>query len=125
MSKEISSAITVVNRLSFLISTVCLKSIHFWLPFEVHDNVGHLWSELVRLLRDMQYTAECKRNDCLLESLQSERNVRHLMSRMLPDNVEQRRDSIIVNAAAILITLLETNFIPNWFVSFSLDTVIC
>ncbi|VDO23116.1 unnamed protein product [Brugia timori] len=79
----------------------------------VHDNVGHLWSELVRMLRDMQYTAECKRNDSLLESLQSERNVRHLMSRMLPDNVEQRRDSVIVNAAAIFITLLETNFIPN------------
>ncbi|VDK73600.1 unnamed protein product [Litomosoides sigmodontis] len=83
-------------------------------PPIVHDNVGHLWSELVRMLRDMQYAAECKRHDSLLESLQSERNVRHLMSRMLPDNVEQRRDSVIVNAATILITLLETNFIPNW-----------
>ncbi|VBB26352.1 unnamed protein product [Acanthocheilonema viteae] len=82
-------------------------------PPVVHDNVGHLWSELVRILRDIQYTAECKRNDSLLENLQSERNVRHLMSRMLPDNIEQRRDSVIVNAAAILITLLETNFIPN------------
>ncbi|EFO27431.2 hypothetical protein LOAG_01051 [Loa loa] len=82
-------------------------------PPVVHDNIGHLWSELVRMLRDIQYTAECKRNDSLLESLQSERNVRHLMSRMLPDNLEQRRDSVIVNAAAILITLLETNFIPN------------
>ncbi|CAG9533039.1 unnamed protein product [Cercopithifilaria johnstoni] len=82
-------------------------------PPIVHDNVGHLWSELVRMLRDIQYTAECKRHDALLESLQSERNVRSLMSRMLPDNMEQRRDSVIVNAAAILITLLETNFIPN------------
>uniref|UniRef100_A0A915Q0Q5 Uncharacterized protein n=1 Tax=Setaria digitata TaxID=48799 RepID=A0A915Q0Q5_9BILA len=82
-------------------------------PPVVHDNVGHLWSELVRMLRDVQYTAECKRSDPLLESLQSERNVRHLMSRMLPDDVEQHRDSVIVNAAVILITLLETNFVPN------------
>lgn len=72
----------------------------------------------MRMLRDIQYAAECKRHDSLLESLQSERNVRHLMSRMLPDDVEQRRDSVIVNAATILITLLETNFIPNWFVFF-------
>ncbi|MCP9262270.1 BMA-SAPS-1 [Dirofilaria immitis] len=82
-------------------------------PPVVHDNVGYLWSELVRILRDMQYAAECKRNDSLLESLQSERNVRHLISRMLPDNVDQHCESVIVNAAAILITLLETNFIPN------------
>lgn len=70
----------------------------------------------MRMLRDVQYSAECKRNDSLLESLQSERNVRHLVNRMLPDNVEQRRDSVILNAAAILITLLDTNFVPNWFV---------
>ncbi|VDM96057.1 unnamed protein product [Thelazia callipaeda] len=82
-------------------------------PPVVHDNVGHLWSELVRVLRDAQYTAECKRSDFLLESLQSERNVRHLMSRMLPDSIDQRRDSVIVNCAAILIVLLETNFVPN------------
>uniref|UniRef100_A0AAF5PY12 Uncharacterized protein n=3 Tax=Wuchereria bancrofti TaxID=6293 RepID=A0AAF5PY12_WUCBA len=97
---------------SRMVESLCDLLVPEQLPV-VHDNVGHLWSELVRMLRDMQYTAECKRNDSLLESLQSERNVRHLMSRMLPDNMEQRRDSVIVNAAAILITLLETNFIPN------------
>ncbi|VDN34480.1 unnamed protein product [Gongylonema pulchrum] len=68
---------------------------------------------MVRVLRDVQYTSECKRSDPLMDSLQSERNVRNLMSRMLPDNVEQYRDSVVVNVAGILVTLLETNFIPN------------
>ncbi|VDN29387.1 unnamed protein product [Gongylonema pulchrum] len=90
-------------------------------PAVVHHNVCHLWSELVRVLRDVQYTSECKRSDPLMDSLQSERNVRNLMSRMLPDNVEQYRDSVIVNVAGILVTLLETNFIPNWSAIFFLD----
>ncbi|VDM45762.1 unnamed protein product [Toxocara canis] len=80
---------------------------------QVHDNVGYLWSELVRVLREVQYTAEDKRRDALMESLQSERNVRILMSRMLPDDPTKHCDSVKVNAAAILITLLETNFVPN------------
>ncbi|VDK23619.1 unnamed protein product [Anisakis simplex] len=80
---------------------------------EVHDNVGYLWSELVRLLREVQYTAEDKRRDALMESLQSERNVRILMSRMLPDDPARHCDSVKINAASILITLLETNFVPN------------
>uniref|UniRef100_F1KU64 Serine/threonine-protein phosphatase 6 regulatory subunit 1 n=1 Tax=Ascaris suum TaxID=6253 RepID=F1KU64_ASCSU len=80
---------------------------------EVHDNVGYLWSELVRVLREVQYTAEDKRRDALMESLQSERNVRILVSRMLPDDSTKHSDSVKINAAAILITLLETNFVPN------------
>uniref|UniRef100_A0A915BCM6 Uncharacterized protein n=1 Tax=Parascaris univalens TaxID=6257 RepID=A0A915BCM6_PARUN len=80
---------------------------------EVHDNVGYLWSELVRVLREVQYTSEDKRRDALMESLQSERNVRILVSRMLPDDSTKHSDSVKINAAAILITLLETNFVPN------------
>lgn len=68
----------------------------------------------MRVLRDAQYTSDSKRSDPLLESLQSERNIRNLVGRMLPDNSDERSDSVIANAAAILITLLETNFVPNW-----------
>lgn len=83
--------------------------------FKVHENVGNLWSELVRILRDAQYSSENKRHDSLLESLQSERNVRNLVNRMLVENVDKQRcESLICSAAGILTTLLETNFIPNW-----------
>lgn len=68
----------------------------------------------MRTLRDVQYTSDEKRCDPLLESLQSERNIQIIANKTLPKNPSHQNDSVIINCASILITLLETNFVPNW-----------
>uniref|UniRef100_A0A914WD13 Uncharacterized protein n=1 Tax=Plectus sambesii TaxID=2011161 RepID=A0A914WD13_9BILA len=79
---------------------------------DVHSNASNLWSEMIRVLRDLQYTTDEKRPDVLLDSLQGTDALRTLLSNMFPQN-EPVNESVVVNGSIVLITLLQTNYIPN------------